>query len=158
MNVKGFYSNQFQGSYKKVLCVCSAGLLRSPTAAYVLSLPPYNYNTRSAGASAYGLIKPTTALLSWAEEIVVMEERIGKEIHRLLASPEVAIFLNTPTPVLNLDIPDVYAYRDPELVELIKTRYTSLNKVVSSNSRTPDCQSGSEGAEPSTTAIKQENL
>lgn len=43
-------SNKFQGSYKRVLCVCSAGLLRSPTAALVLSKDPYNFNTRACGA------------------------------------------------------------------------------------------------------------
>ena len=45
-------TNPFQKDYKRVLCVCSAGLLRSPTAAYVLSQAPYNYNTRAAGLTA----------------------------------------------------------------------------------------------------------
>jgi len=42
-------SNPYQGKFKRVLCVCSAGLLRSPTTAFVLSQEPYNYNTRAAG-------------------------------------------------------------------------------------------------------------
>ncbi len=32
----GNIDNPYQGSAKKVLCVCSAGMLRSPTAANVL--------------------------------------------------------------------------------------------------------------------------
>ena len=42
-------TNPYQGSYKKVLCVCSAGMLRAPTAAVVLSRPPYDFNTRAVG-------------------------------------------------------------------------------------------------------------
>ena len=49
MNRLANSSNRYQGEYKRVLCVCSAGLLRSPTAALVLSQEPYNFNTRAAG-------------------------------------------------------------------------------------------------------------
>lgn len=38
--------NRFQTKTKKVLCVCSAGLLRSPTLANVLNLK-YGFNTRA---------------------------------------------------------------------------------------------------------------
>lgn len=41
--------NSAQGRFRKVLCVCSAGVLRSPTAAWVFSNAPFNFNTRSAG-------------------------------------------------------------------------------------------------------------
>ncbi len=41
--------NPYQGKYKRVLCVCSAGVLRSATTAVVLSKEPFNFNTRSAG-------------------------------------------------------------------------------------------------------------
>lgn len=33
--------NSYQGDYRKVLCVCAGGRLRSPTAAVVLSQAPY---------------------------------------------------------------------------------------------------------------------
>ncbi len=49
--------NPHQGSNKKVLCVCSAGLLRSPTLAWILSNEPFNFNTRAVGTSSeYALI------------------------------------------------------------------------------------------------------
>lgn len=61
--------NPNQGDYKRMLCVCSAGLLRSPTTAYVLSQAPYNYNTRAAGLVAdFALIPVDEVLLRWAEE------------------------------------------------------------------------------------------
>ena len=44
MNRLANTQNKYQGKYKKVLCVCSAGLLRSPTAALVLSQEPFNFN------------------------------------------------------------------------------------------------------------------
>ena len=58
INRIGNASNRHQGSYKKVLCVCSGGLLRSPTAAVVLAHEPFNYNTRSCDITAeYALTK-----------------------------------------------------------------------------------------------------
>ena len=41
-------NNRFQGNFKRVLYVCSAGLLRSPTLAEILSQAPYNFNTRGS--------------------------------------------------------------------------------------------------------------
>ena len=43
--------NPNQGPAKRVLCLCSAVLLRSPTVAWVLGKAPYDYNTRAAGTS-----------------------------------------------------------------------------------------------------------
>lgn len=65
--------NEFQGEYKRVLCVCSAGLLRSPTTAVVLSSEPYNFNTRAAGlVREFALVPVDKVLLFWADEIVCM--------------------------------------------------------------------------------------
>jgi predicted protein tyrosine phosphatase len=66
--------NPYQGNYKKVLTVCSAGLLRSPTIAWVLSQDPWNYNTRSCGVHDYALIMLDDVLLTWADEIVVVDD------------------------------------------------------------------------------------
>jgi len=109
--------NRFQGNYKKVLCVCSAGLLRSPTAALVLSQEPYNYNTRSAGLTPeFALIPVDEVLLEWADEIVCMEVKQKQQL--LLLFPQVEI-----KPIICLNIPDRYEYRDSELIELIKEKY-----------------------------------
>ncbi len=62
--------NMYQTDAKKVLCVCSASLLRSPTLANVLHRE-LGYNTRAAGSSEeYALIPISVALLYWADEIV----------------------------------------------------------------------------------------
>lgn len=42
MNRLAIARNGYQGSYKRVLTVCSGGVLRAPTAAWVLGQEPYN--------------------------------------------------------------------------------------------------------------------
>jgi predicted protein tyrosine phosphatase len=112
-------TNPHQGKYKKVLCVCSAGLLRSPTAAVVLSQPPFDFNTRAAGIEeSYALVPVDTVLVNWADEIVCMTNAHARQLE--LAYPEAV-----EKTVLVLSIPDSYAYRDPELMKLIAERYTT---------------------------------
>lgn len=103
--------NRFQGERKKVLCVCAAGLLRSPTAAFVLSNPPFDYNTRSAGLDEeFALIPVDDVLLEWADLIVCMTSEQASELRE-----------RTEKTVVCLNIPDKYSFRDPELEDLIKT-------------------------------------
>jgi predicted protein tyrosine phosphatase len=62
--------NKFQTSAKKVLCCCSAGLLRSPSLANVLH-KEFGFNTRPVGCDKeYALIPISQALIWWADEIV----------------------------------------------------------------------------------------
>jgi len=112
--------NPYQGAYKKVLSVCSAGLLRSPTIAYVLSQDPYNYNTRACGVHDYALVPLDKVLLTWADEIICVQDDHEELLHKLLAD----CGLNTP--VVNLKIPDNFEYRNPELIEIIKRKYGSV--------------------------------
>src|SRR4051812_30518033 len=66
-------TNIHQGFFPKVLCVCSGGGLRSPTAAVVLSAPPFNFNTRAVGTEPeYAIISCDQLLCDWANEIVCM--------------------------------------------------------------------------------------
>jgi predicted protein tyrosine phosphatase len=115
MNRLANATNLFQGKYKRVLCVCSAGLLRSPTAALVLSQEPYNYNTRATGLTKeFALVPVDRVLLHWADEIVCMNPEQAEELRERL---------ETDKPVIVLNIEDRYRYRDPELVEQIKAAY-----------------------------------
>jgi predicted protein tyrosine phosphatase len=107
-------TNPGQGQFKKVLCVCSAGLLRSPTAAIVLSQPPFNFNTRAVGLYRdWALVPIDNVLIAWADEIVVME-------------PEHEVTLRgqgVDKPIQCLDIKDSFNYRDPLLMRLIAEKY-----------------------------------
>jgi predicted protein tyrosine phosphatase len=116
----GNSSNCYQGSFKRVLCICAGGLLRSPTAAFVLSQEPYNFNTRSAGLNpSYALINVDVVLLSWADEIVCMEQEMISSIRTLLDG----VLGGKDKPIRCLCIPDRFSYRDPELMKLIRERY-----------------------------------
>lgn len=117
--------NHYQGQSKRVLCLCSAGLLRSPTVAWVLSNPPYNYNTRAAGVSTeYALIPVDDVLLEWADIIVC----VSKDVYKVLGS-------NFSLPDLKhkdirvLDIPDIFAFKDPKLIEIIRQQFDEVDNV-----------------------------
>lgn len=116
-STKGIHSNSFQGDYKRVLCVCSAGILRSATAAHILCQEPYNFNTRNVGTAPYALIPLTEDVLQWADEIICMEAE-----HAIAVKMKLEEMMYTKR-VITLDIEDIYEYRDPELVRLIQTKY-----------------------------------
>jgi predicted protein tyrosine phosphatase len=88
-------------------------LLRSPTAALVLSQEPYNFNTRAAGLEeSFALVPVDEVLLEWAQEIVCMTKAQGKELET-----------RTKKKIIVLDIPDSFPYRSPALIEMIKDKY-----------------------------------
>jgi predicted protein tyrosine phosphatase len=121
MNRLANCTNPWQGKIKKVLCVCSAGLLRSPTAAWVLGQEPYNFNTRAVGYSKeFALISVDEVHLAWADEVVVMDANMEQHVKLLMPT---SVNLESSKPIINLDIDDSYAYRDPELIELIREGY-----------------------------------
>ena len=104
-----------QGLFKKVLCVCSGGLLRSPTAAVVLSQKPYNFNTRAAGLiPKYALIQVNQLLIDWADEIVCMDFKHKELINKFVVKNK---------KITCLGITDDFVYMDPKLVKLIKEKY-----------------------------------
>jgi predicted protein tyrosine phosphatase len=107
--------NPYQGKTKKVLCVCSAGLLRSPTAANVLHRE-YGYNTRAVGVFDYALIILDDVHCYWADEIVVVDKDLASYI------PE-----KFQDIVTILDIPDTYSYMDKELQEIIIEQYENTS-------------------------------
>src|SRR5580658_1563149 len=89
--------NPMQGDAKRVLCLCSAGLLRSPTVAWVLSNAPYDYNTRAAGVDhEYALVGIDQFLICWADEIVCVEPYIEQRLREYCKQAEIVL---EPTPV-----------------------------------------------------------
>lgn len=118
--------NAYQGKHKKVLTVCSAGCLRSPTAAHLLSSEPYNFNTRCAGTSKeYAIITLDEALIVWADVILVMDSDMVKhvnEMQNILATEHTFDYKQ----VVNLEIEDNYEYRSPKLVEIMTDKFKEL--------------------------------
>jgi predicted protein tyrosine phosphatase len=117
--------NPNQGKAKKVLCVCSAGLLRSPTLAWILSNEPFNYNTRAAGtASDYALIVLDEVQLQWADAVVFVDDNnyisACYDFKELIDNMEHYV----------LEIPDIYQFRHPRLVEIATQQLKEAFKVV----------------------------
>lgn len=107
--------NPYQGNALRVLCVCSAGLLRSPTAALVLA-NEYGFNTRSAGIDAgHALIVADEVLLAWADAIVCMESKHTSLVQYVMS--ELGI---KEKPVYTLGIRDDFEYMQQSLVDCIK--------------------------------------
>ena len=118
-NQLGNVGNPYQGSRKKVLAVCSAGMLRSPTIARVLA-DKYDYNTRSCGVTTeFALVPISEALVHWADEIVFAEQRHMEAVLGQIQIPE-----GVRCVVLN--IPDEYEYMETELVDMIKVVYSAV--------------------------------
>ena len=114
-------SNPHQGPALRVLCVCSAGLLRSPTLARVLSRTPYNFNTRAAGHNEeYALIQVDKVLLSWADVVIFAEKS-----HQTAVNKNFSVADTTNQVVLRL--PDVYGYNDPRLVRQCKKQLAEVD-------------------------------
>ena len=114
--------NEAQGSTKKVLTVCSAGLLRSATLQNML-IREYGYNVRNCGTEDYALIPISEALVEWADEIVFVEQynydRVKHDIIKL--NPAVLI-----AKCYVLDVPDIYNFNDPVLVSICKGQYDKI--------------------------------
>jgi predicted protein tyrosine phosphatase len=92
-------------------------MLRSPTIAHILSADPYNFNTRSAGTEPYALIPVTEDLLMWCDEVVCADTE-----HAMWVRNKMMEWM-LDKPIIDLQIDDIYEYRNPELIELIKERY-----------------------------------
>lgn len=113
--------NPFQGDSKKVLCVCSAGLLRSPTLANVLH-KELGYNTRACGtAENFALVPMSEALVHWADEIVFVDMHCKDYIR--IDMQELLEEYKSDIKFITLDVEDDYNYMDDELQIILLEQY-----------------------------------
>jgi predicted protein tyrosine phosphatase len=100
---------------KKVLFVCSQNRLRSPTAEQVFADDP-KLETASAGLNHDAENPLTPELVAWADIIFVMEKahrgKLQRKFKKDLKSAR----------IICLDIPDDFAFMDPQLVEILQAR------------------------------------
>lgn len=124
-NRLGNVSNRYQGHFKKVLCVCSAGVLRSPTLAEVLSREPFNFNTRAVGLDQeFALVPIDLVHIAWADEICVMDHEQQSVVAELVKRLDEEHGQNGmmyfgPKKIHNLLVPDDFGFRDPTLVKIL---------------------------------------
>jgi len=119
-------TNPFQGKTPKILFVCSAGLLRSPTAANVIH-KELGHNTRACGSSKdFALIPVSEALIQWADEIVFVN------IENLLDldADEKTLISDLDKTISVLDIPDEFDWGDKQLEKIIFDQFVKRKKSV----------------------------
>lgn len=113
----GAVNNPYQGDDKKVLFVCSMGILRSATGARIYG---HKYNTRSAGTYDEALIQINPQLLLWANEIVFVNKenfnQANKVYNEIMDKKDVKV----------LDIPDVYPHMDPNIIKAYSEQYEPI--------------------------------
>ncbi len=95
---------------KKLLFVCSRNKWRSLTAENIFKKHP-KIEVKSAGTENSARIKINANHIRWAEIIFVMEKKHAEKLYQ-----------NFPNEMLNkniviLEIPDIYKYMDPELID-----------------------------------------
>lgn len=112
------YNNPYQGPDKRVLFVCSAGILRSATGARMYA---HKYNTRAAGSFQWALIPVSHELLLWAQEVVFVHkenfEMVSKEFD-LESFPDLVVKV--------LNIPDNHKHMAPDLKQAFEEQYERI--------------------------------
>jgi len=114
----GVVKNPFQGNDKKIVFVCSMGILRSATGARLYAS---KYNTRTAGTWPDALVPLTPLLIAWADELVFVNK--SNYEHVLKCVPD----LNDLTKVKVLNIPDTYEHMHPELIKAFEEQYERID-------------------------------
>jgi predicted protein tyrosine phosphatase len=115
MNRLANCKNPYQDKYPRILCVCSAGLLRSPSIALALSIAPYNCNTRAVGAAKeYALIPVDEVLLAWADHVV-----FANQDNKTAVKQDFKVNKANMKTWWCLDLPDSFPYRDATLMSEI---------------------------------------
>lgn len=94
-----------------LLFICSKNQWRSPTAEALFVNHP-DHIARSAGTSEQARVRVSQKLVDWADLIFVMERR-----HRAILQER---FTLLEKQIEVLDIPDVYAFGDEELVCILR--------------------------------------
>jgi predicted protein tyrosine phosphatase len=96
----------------RVLFICSRNRLRSPTAEKIFSKSA-RLDVRSRGLAASANRRLTSDDVTWAEVIFVMEPEHKKQLLRSFREEANLRRIHV------LEIPDDYAFMEPELVALI---------------------------------------
>jgi len=103
----------------KVLFVCSKNQWRSPTGEAVFRKDT-RLSARSAGTSRSAQHTITVADIRWADVIFVMEDKHRARLRAQFRDEVRYKIMHT------LDIPDLYRFMDPDLIELIRAKAEPL--------------------------------
>lgn len=100
---------------KRVLFICRLNRHRSATAERIFC-KRNDLEVRSAGTEEDSLVRVNVRMLEWAEVIFVMDPMQLESLRRMFPSHPVL------DRIICLDIPDVFMFLQPKLVELLEER------------------------------------
>jgi predicted protein tyrosine phosphatase len=120
----GVFNNPYQGKDKKVVFVCSMGILRSATAARIYA---HKYNTRSAGTWEDALVPLSDALMIWADELVFVNKHNYEQVVHYLETEDEPMLDVVKRKSKVLDIPDSYEHMHPALIKAFEEQYERIN-------------------------------
>lgn len=115
------YDISYQGEDKRLLFVCSAGLLRSATGANLYAKK--GYNTRNCGTHSYALIPLSANLIMWAHKIIFVNEENYLEAMKTFVVSEYNKDIQEKGIIL--DIQDNFDYNSPELIKQLEEQLTN---------------------------------
>jgi predicted protein tyrosine phosphatase len=98
-----------------VLFLCNQNRNRSKTAEEIFK---DRFNTKSAGL--YNSKPVNKEEISWADTVIVMEDRHRKELGNRFPN------LYLKKRILSLNIDDIYRYNQPELISILKMKMKNL--------------------------------
>jgi predicted protein tyrosine phosphatase len=102
---------------KRVLFICRLNRHRSATAERIFCKRK-DLEVRSAGTEEDALVRVNARMLEWAEVIFVMDSMQLDSLRRMFPSHPVL------DRIICLDIPDVFVFLQPKLVELLQEKVT----------------------------------
>lgn len=118
----GVVNNPYQGNDRKVVFVCSMGILRSATGARLYA---HKYNTRTAGTWDDALVTLTDKLILWANQLVfVNQENYAQALRKWENDEDMVLTIQDKAVVLN--IPDNFEHMHPELINAFNNQYERL--------------------------------
>ena len=121
------YTNESQGTDKRLLFVCSAGLLRSPMAAMIAS--ERGHNARSCGSNTkIALIPISKNLILWADVVVFMNSENEDKVLRHLRATDKDLLATLMGKSVCWDVEDIYNYGDPSLRWVIERKLDKLER------------------------------
>lgn len=121
------YTNTSQGTSKRLLFVCSGGLLRSPTAAMIAS--KRGYNARSCGSSVkIALIPISKNLILWADVVVFMNEENEDKVLRHLSETDKELRSILIGKSICWNVEDIYNYGDDDLIWVLERKLDRLER------------------------------
>lgn len=109
--------NEYQGPDIRALCVCSVGMLRSPTLANIL-FGKGGYNVRACGSEVSMALVPISAnLVHWADKIFFVNSENFRQALDVFSDTTEEFLIKEKAVIFNIE--DSHDYNAPALIRAL---------------------------------------